>query len=114
MPQAKTVAQVFLRSPQGRSFREVASGPLPEDLSPYRATAEVAARARRHFEKAGFAVHEDDLRLALTIEAKPATFEKVFGIKGAKGAALGTRLATPAELKEIVDEIHVLTPPEMF
>ena len=109
-------AQVFLRSPQGRSFRECATGPLPDDLNVFRASPEATAEVRRHFEKLGFRVFEDDLHLALTIEAPATKFQEVFGIQpaGKEAALKASPLATPPEISALVDQIVLTSPPEYF
>ena len=102
-------ALVFLFSPEGRSFRECTSGPLPDDLDKYRASPEASAQARSHFAELGFKVFEDDMRLTLTIEASPAHFGKVFNKTPSSDV-----FETPAALAKIVDRIVPAAAPEFF
>ena len=106
---ASMSALVFLFSPEGRSFRECASGPLPDDLDKYRASPEASAKALSHFAELGFKVFEDDMRLTLTIEASPAQFAKVFNTTPSSGV-----FETPAALAKIVDRIVPAPVPEFF
>jgi len=111
-------AQVFLRSTSGRSLRESAGGPLSADLAPFRAKEADVAAVFRHFQSLGFTVYRDELGLALTIEASPSVFAKVFRIPASQlsstSAAETTRLDPPNELREMIEEILVTPKPEFF
>ena len=115
----KTIAaHVYLRSVSGRSVRELASGPLPEDLSPFRPTEAARTAVHRFLADAGFKVYSDELGLALSIEGPPSRFSRIFGIDAAritKAAAHETlSLRPPPEVSEFVEEIVVLPKPELF
>ena len=110
-------AQVFLWSPQGRSFRESASGPLEGDLQKLKATPEARVQVRRYFEKHGFRVYEDDLGLTLTLEAPRDVFVSVFDVDRAKLDANPLDqppLKAPAELAKLIDQIVLSAAPEFF
>lgn len=112
------IAQVFLRSVSGRSVHEIAEGPLPADLTPFRASESARTAVYRLFERLGFKVYLDEMGLALTIEASPKLFSKVFGLSETDIAKISAsevkRLRAPREFAEFVEEI-VLTPkPEFF
>lgn len=110
-------AEVFLWSPQGRSFRECASGPLEADPEQFKATPEARAQVRRYFEKHGFRVYEGDLGLTLTLEAPRGVFATVFGVNEAKLDANLLDLPplkAPAELAKLIDQIVLSSPPEFF
>ena len=111
-------AQVFLRSVSGRSVRDLAEGPLPEDLSIYRPPESARVAVRRHLELAGFTVFDDAQELTLSIEGPPAAYQKAFGARaiGIKAPlALRTvRLLAPPEIRDLVEDVMLLPAPEMF
>jgi len=112
------VAQVYLRSISGRSFREFAENPLPSDLSPFRAPPAARDEVWRTFEKLGFKVYQDEMGLALSVEATPGVFAKVFGVsadKVTKVLAKDTiRLRAPKDIQHLVGEILITPKPEFF
>jgi hypothetical protein len=111
-------AQVFLRSSSGRSVRELATGPLPTDLSPYRASGTTVDAVVRHLEACGFQVFRDEMGLALTIQGQASVFVKVFGVTRETVTSVRAdttiRLRAPREIAEYVDEIVVTPKPELF
>lgn len=112
------VAQVFLRSVSGRSYRELTQGPLPDDLAPYRPADEVRGSVQRFFEQAGFKVYQDEMGLALSIEASPALYAKLLGLAPGQAADLSAthtiRLTPPKAIAQWVDEILLTPKPELF
>jgi hypothetical protein len=111
-------AQVFLRSVSGRSFRGIAQGPLPDDLSPFRPTDAARTAVHRFLARAGFDVFSDESGLTLSIEGPPASFARVFGVEAAHLTEVRAQetvpLRPPPEIQELVDEIVVLPKPEFF
>ena len=111
------VAQIFLRSASGRSVRELGEAPLPGDLSPYRAPREARDGVRRYFESRKFSVFVDDAELTMSVEASPPAFRAVFGASVAVPSSgrpmQTTRLAIPDEIRQWVEEIVVLPPPDL-
>jgi hypothetical protein len=111
-------AQVFLRSVSGRSARELATGPLPSDLGPFRAPQAARTTVQRFLADAGFKVYADESGLTLSIEGPPANFARAFGADAARVAKVSARetlaLRPPAEIAPLVEEIVVLPKPELF
>lgn len=111
-------AQVFLRSVSGRSIKEIAGGPLPDDLAPFRPTEAARTAVQRFLAAAGFEVHGDEMGFTLSIEASPADFARVFGIDASRitkvSAQQTLRLPAPAEIQDFVEDIAVLPKPEFF
>jgi hypothetical protein len=116
--EATASAQVFLRTKSGRSVRELASGPLPEDLDAYRAPAETVQAVVQCMERLGFQVFRDEMGLALTIQGSTSHFVAVFGGGARKLTALAAnrevRLPAPKEIDAYVDEIVATPRPELF
>ena len=112
------VAQVFLRSVSGRSYRELAQGPLPDVLAPSRPSDDVRGSVQRFLEQAGFKVYRDEMGLALSIEASPALYAKLLGLAPGKAAAMTAaqtiRLTPPKAIAHWVDEILLTPKPELF
>lgn len=111
------VAQVFLRSVSGRSYRELAQGPLPDDLAPFRASEEARSAVWRFLEKAGFKVFQDEMGLTLSIEAAPALYAKVFGLARHKvkvPAHQTSSLLPPKAIAKWLEEIVLMPKPEFF
>ena len=111
------VAQVFLRSTSGRSIRELGEAPLPADLKSYRAPREARDGVRRWFEGHGFRVHVDDAELTMSVEADLEDFRAVFG-KHVTAPASGKvmqreRLPIPPDIRQWVEELVVLPPPDL-
>ena len=110
-------AQVFLRSASGRSLEELTEAALPEDLSPFRASATARAEVERFLRRAGFKVFSDEQGLTLSIEGPVDAFAKVFGIDQARitgvSAIETVSLNPPREIQALVDKIVVLPKPEM-
>lgn len=118
-PRKETVAaQVFFRSVSGRSFREIAHGPLPGDLSPFRPTEAARTAVHRFLARAGFDVFTDELGLTLSIEGPPAKFVRVFGVDAAHLTEVRAQetvpLRPPPEIQELVEQIVVLAKPEFL
>jgi hypothetical protein len=115
-PQGAVTAQVFLHSVSGRSIHELGSAADVGDLAPFRAPAAARAAAVRGFEQLGFAVFEDEMGLALSIEAPPSVFRQVFGVTEAQlreaSARESFRLRVPDDLRDVVEDILLLPPPE--
>ena len=111
------VAQIFLRSVSGRSVRELGDAPLPADLGPYRAPRNARDGVRRYFESRKFSVFVDDAQLTMSVEAPPPAFRAVFGTTVAAPSSgqpmQTTRLAIPDEIRQWVEEIVVLPPPDL-
>jgi hypothetical protein len=116
--EATASAQVFLRTKSGRSVRELASGPLPEDLAAYRAPADAVQAVVHYLEQRGFRCFRDEMGLALTIEGSTSVFTKVFGVASetvrSVRAATSVHLRAPREIDAYVDEIVVTPRPELF
>ena len=107
-------AQVFLRSKSGKSFRDLATA-THANIADYRPVEKNLAAARAALEAKGFRVFEDSTGISLSIEGTAELFSKVFGASAKKlhGALPESRpLAPPKELKDLVEEIHVLPRPE--
>jgi hypothetical protein len=114
-------AQVFLRSASGRSIRELGAAPLPADLSPYMPTQAGRRAGREAFEGLGFKVFEDAMGVTMSIEGPPALFTRAFGIpratlRGLKAlkASPAVRLDPPEAVRDLVEEIVLIPPPEWF
>ena len=111
------VAQVFLRSASGRSVRELGEAPLPADLGPYRAPRDARDGVRRYFESRNFSVFVDDAQLTMSVAAPLPAFRAVFGATVAAPASgrpmQTTRLAIPDEIRQWVEEIVVMPPPDL-
>jgi len=116
--QATVTAQVFLRSVSGRSIRELAGASDPGDLAPFRAPAAARTAAIRQFEALGFKVFEDEMGLALSIQASPSVFRKTFGVSESEMRRASAReslpLPVPDDLRGMVEDILLLPPPELF
>jgi hypothetical protein len=116
--EATASAQVFLRTKSGRSVRELASGPLPEDLDAYRAPAETVQAVVQCMERLGFQVFRDEMGLALTIQASASVFTKVFDVTSEVvtdvRAEATVHLRAPREIDAYVDEIVVTPRPALF
>ncbi|HET9361896.1 MAG TPA: hypothetical protein VFO58_19220 [Vicinamibacterales bacterium] len=115
-PQGTVSAQVFLRSVSGRSIHELGTASDVGDLAPFRAPTAARAAAVREFERLGFAVFEDEMGLALSIQAAPSVFRQVFGVTEAElreaSARESFRLRVPDDLTGTVEDILLLPPPE--
>ncbi len=120
MPQAAPtcVAHVHLRSLSGRSYRELGHGPVPTDLSPYKPPPGAHDVVGRFFVQQGFAISLDETALTVFIEGPPDRFVRTFGITKkslAEVSAAKTRtLRPPAEIRDLVEEIVLAPPPELF
>jgi hypothetical protein len=70
----------------------------------------------RGFENLGFAVFEDEMGLVLSIEAPASVFRKVFGVPESRlrvvSARESFRLRVPDNLRNTVEDILLLPPPE--
>jgi hypothetical protein len=112
------VAHVFLRSPSGRSFAELGEGPLPQDLAPYLAPAAAREKVLRAFGALGFRAHGDELGLTISIEGPRQLFSKVFGVPRKRLSGLSASetldLPSPAEVRDLVERIVLLPPPQFF
>ena len=118
MTTKSVAAHVFLRSVSGRSARELGEGPLPADLSPYRAPSAARDEVYRHFERHGFRVFVDTDGLFFSIDGPPSLFAKVFAV-AEQGlvdvpASKTTTLPVPANLQHLIAEIVVIPPPELL
>jgi hypothetical protein len=111
-------AQVFLRSVSGRSVRELGAAPLPADLAPYLPAQGERRRALGVFERLGFKVFADTLGVSLSIEGPPELFVKVFGLQPEAVRRLKApetvHLPPPREIGDLVEEIAIVPPPELF
>jgi hypothetical protein len=111
-------AQVFLRSVSGKSIHALGQGPLPADLSPYRAAPSARDEAVRALQKRGFRVFPDEAGLTVAIEGSPALFAKTFGVPEKRlldvSAADTLALAPPKELEHVVENIFLMPRPEWF
>lgn len=106
-------AQVFLRSASGRSLRDLAGVSDLADLPKYHAPPAARAAAIAKLEAAGFRVFPDEMGIALSIQAAPGVFEKVFGSVAVPSSGAATvRLRAPPDLDDLVEEISLLPPPE--
>src|SRR5262245_62143958 len=114
----RVVAQVFVRSPSGRSLRELGDAPPPADLSPYMPSADPLQRVADAFRKRGFRAFCDDAGTIVSIEGGVRLFERVFGASEERlcetNAASAPSLRVPADLAASVDSIVVTPPPEFF
>ena len=112
------VAHVFLRSPSGRSFAELGEGPLPQDLAPYLAPAAAREKVLRAFGALGFRAYGDELGLTISIEGPRQLFSKVFGVSRKRLSGLGASetldLPSPEEVRDLVERIVLLPPPQFF
>lgn len=116
---SKTIAaHVFLRSVSGRSARELGEGPLPNDLSPYRAPPAAGDEVHRLLTQQGFRVFLDSNGLFISIDGSPSLFARVFGVTKQSlvdvPASTTTTLPVPASLQHLVEEIVVMPPPELL
>lgn len=118
MTTKSVAAHVFLRSVSGRSARELGEGPLPADLSPYRAPPPARDEVSRHFEQHGFRVFVDTDGFFLSIDGSPSLFAKVFGVSERSlvdaAASQTTVLPAPEAVRHLIDEIVLVPPPELF
>ncbi len=102
-------ANVFLRSPSGRSIRELAEGPLPRDLTPWLPAPSAQREVTRFFSELGFQAHADALGLTVSIEGSRALFTRVFGADAGRGEAL----APPGPIRDLIEEILLLPRPNL-
>ncbi len=110
-------AIVYLKSLSGDLVRDLGTGPLPEDLSAFRAPKKAVEAVCEAFRKRRFEAFVDSMGLTITIEASPSRFTKVFGVARKRlldlPATETLRLAPPEEVRELVEEIVVLPRPEL-
>ena len=113
----KIAAVVFLHSVSGKSVRGLSHGPLPSDLTPYRASAHNRDRLRRVLVQRGFEVFSNSLELTFSIQGPPSLFASYFGVSEQllEGIAGNTvpELASPEEIRALVEAIVMLSPPLM-
>ncbi len=111
----RVAAQVFLRSRSGKSVRDLQRA-TPTDIAEYQPDETTLAAAREAFEALGFRVFTDSTGIALTIEGPSSLFTRVFGAsKSVSDQAPFSRdpLPVPSRLTNVVEEIHVLPPPDL-
>lgn len=105
---------VVPRSRSGKLFRELQSGPLPPDLTPYQPTPETMREVRQAFESMGFQVFDEPLGMTLTIEGSRALFASAFNIPetdfDGSGESPEVHLRPPARLKALIQSISLITP----
>jgi hypothetical protein len=115
-PEAGCAAQVFLRSQSGRSVRSMGEGSLPADLAPFRPPLAAKEKVVRLFGDLGFRTYEDDLGLSVSIEGPRRLFARVFRVPLHRleppAPAHTVTLEPPGEVRELVETIVLLPPPE--
>jgi len=115
-PGAACTAQVFLRSESGRSLREMGEGSLPADLAPFRPQVSVKEKVIRLFGDLGFRAYADDLGLTVSIEGPRRLFARVFRVPLSQleppVPVETVMLEPPGEVRELVEAIVLLPPPE--
>jgi hypothetical protein len=111
-------AQVFLKTPSGKSLRDADTSSLSGGLDDYRPDRAVRDKATHILGRLGFGVFEAADGLTLSIQAPASVFTSVFGVKADRLRRIrptSTRdLDVPDELEPFVDAIVVLPPPEYF
>lgn len=111
----RVAAQVFLRSRSGKSFRELQRS-TPTDITESQPDENALVAAREAFEALGFKVFSDSTGIALTIEGPPSLFARVFGASNfeTNRSIVSPRpLPAPKEIGNLVEEIHLLPPPDL-
>lgn len=98
-----------MRSPSGRSIRELAEGPLPGDLTPYLPAPSAGKKVTRFFSELGFEAHADALGLTVSIEGSRELFTRVFGADAGRGKAL----MPPDPVRDLIEEILLLPKPDL-
>jgi hypothetical protein len=115
-PEAGCAAQVFLRSQSGRSVRSMGEESLPADLAPFRPPVAAKEKVVRLFGDLGFRAYADDLGLTVSIEGPRRLFAKVFGVSLRRleppAPSPTVMLKPPGEVRELVEAIVLLPPPE--
>jgi hypothetical protein len=112
MKEAKHVsAVVFLKSRSGKSVKELRGLPLPSDLDPYRAPPAAMDFVRHFFESCGVRVFSDLAGLMLHLNGTSSIFSDCFGtaVTGAE-----TELEPPSKVKQFVESIVIVRPPEFI
>lgn len=104
----KLSAVVFLRA--RKSVRQLASGPLPEDLEAYRAPQDVRDRVQHVFESLGFDVYSGPADLTLHLSGTDSVFEACFGEGNHRP---GAEMEPPAEAKPFIEAVVLTKRPEL-
>ena len=115
-PGSDCAAQVFLRSESGRSLRSMGEGSLPDDLAPFRPPVAAKEKVVRLFGDLGFRTYADDLGLTVSIEGSRKLFAQVFRVPlhrlESPAPSQTLTLEPPGEVRELVEAIVLLPPPE--
>ena len=115
-PGTACTAQVFLRSRSGKSLREMGEGSLPADLAPFLPPVSVKEKVVRLFGDLGFRAYADELGLTVSIEGPRTLFARVFKVPlsqlGPPAPVETVKLEPPGEVRELIEAIVLLPPPE--
>jgi hypothetical protein len=84
-----------------------------ENIERVRAPAQQVSDARRRLEERGFSVVQEG-PTSLSIEGTRAQFERVFDTHIETPISASAALRVPADLRDIVSEVVLPTPPELF